>query len=101
MSKMSLDINIEEIEVETTTSKRNVFFWSMYDLANTIYSMVIVSLIINRYVLVIGQAEYGMSYGEVSFLYGVVALVMQLAIAICIPFLGALSDNVGKRKPFI
>jgi UMF1 family MFS transporter len=101
MIKMSLDINIEEIEVETTTSKRNVFFWSMYDLANTIYSMVIVSLIINRYVLVIGQAEYGMSYGEVSFLYGVVALVMQLSIAICIPFLGALSDNVGKRKPFI
>ena len=93
--------DIEEIEVETTTSKRNVFFWAMYDLANTIYSMVIVSLIINRYVLVIGQIEYGMSYGSVSFLYGVVALVMQVAVAICIPILGALSDNVGKRKPFV
>ena len=101
MSKMSLDINNEEIEVETTTSKRNVFLWAMYDLANTIYSMVIVSLIINRYVLVIAQAEYGMSYGEANFLFGVVALVMQIAIAICIPFLGALSDNVGKRKPFV
>ena len=101
MIKMSLDINDEEIEVETTTSKRNVFFWAMYDLANTIYSMVIVSLIINRYVLVIGQAEYGMTYGEVSFLYGVIALVMQVAVAICIPILGALSDNVGKRKPFV
>ncbi len=98
---MSLDINNEEIEFETTTSKRNVFFWAMYDLANTIYSMIIVSLIINRYVLVIGQVEYGMSYGGVSFLYGIVALVMQLAIAICIPILGALSDNIGKRKPFI
>jgi len=93
--------DIEEIEIETTTSKRNVFFWAMYDLANTIYSMVIVSLIINRYVLVIGQVEYGMSYGGVSFLYGVVALVMQVAVAICIPILGALSDNVGKRKPFV
>ena len=101
MIKMSLDINNEEIEVETTTSKRNVFFWAMYDLANTIYSMVIVSLIINRYILVIGQAEYGMSYGEANFLFGVVAFVMQIAIAICIPFLGALSDNVGKRKPFV
>lgn len=98
---MSSDINNEEIEFETTTSKRNVFFWAMYDLANTIYSMVIVSLIINRYVLVIGQLEYGMSYGSVSFLYGTVALVMQLVIAICIPILGALSDNVGKRKPFV
>ncbi len=101
MIKMSLDINNEEIEVETTTSKRNVFFWAMYDLANTIYSMVIVSLIINRYVLVIGQVEYGISYGNVFFLFGVVAFVMQIGVAICIPFLGALSDNVGKRKPFV
>ena len=101
MSKMSLDINNEEIEVETTTSKRNVFCWAMYDLANTIYSMVIVSLIMYRYVLVIGQVEYGMSYGSVNFLFGIVALIMQIAIAIFIPFLGALSDNVGKRKPFV
>ncbi|MHA1104511.1 MAG: MFS transporter [Promethearchaeota archaeon] len=93
--------DIEEIEVGTTTSKRNIFFWAMYDLANTIYSMVIVSLIINRYVLVIGQVEYGMSYGSVSFLFGLVALIMQVVIAICIPILGALSDNVGKRKPFV
>lgn len=63
--------------------------------------MVIVSLIINRYVLVIAQAEYGISYGSANFLFGVVAFVMQIAIAICIPFLGALSDNVGKRKPFV
>ena len=98
---MSSDINNEAIEVETTTSRKNVFYWAMYDLANTIYSMVIVSLIINRYVLVIGQVELGMSYGTISFLYGTIAFFMQLVIAICIPILGALSDNVGKRKPFI
>lgn len=44
----------DEIEIETKTSFWNVFKWSMYDLANTIYSMVIVSLIINQYVLIIG-----------------------------------------------
>jgi UMF1 family MFS transporter len=93
--------DIEEIEVETTTSKKNVFFWAMYDLANTIYSMVIVSLIINRYVLVIGQVENGLSYGDVSFIFGTVALLMQLGVAVCVPILGALSDNVGKRKPFV
>ncbi len=91
----------DEIEYETTTSRRNVFFWAMYDLANTIYSMVIVSLIINRYVLVIGQLEYGMSYGEVSFFYGVVSFIMQIGVAICVPILGAFSDTVGKRKPFV
>jgi len=101
MSLEKLDTNNEEIEFETTTSKRNVFFWAMYDLANTIYSMIIVSLIINRYVLVIGQLENGMSYGDVSFLFGLMAFIMQIAIAICIPFLGALSDNIGKRKPFV
>jgi len=108
MSKEKNDISTpseilsnEEVEYETTTNRRNVFFWAMYDLANTIYSMVIVSLIINRYILVIGQLEYGMSYGEVSFLYGTVSFLMQFGVAICVPILGALSDNVGKRKPFV
>ncbi len=91
----------EEIEYETTTSRRNVFLWAMYDLANTIYSMVIVSLIIGRYVLVIGQLENSMSYGSISFLYGLVSFIMQFGVAICVPILGALSDNVGKRKPFV
>jgi UMF1 family MFS transporter len=63
--------------------------------------MVIVSLIINRYVLVIGQLNYGMSYGEVNFIYGLVSFIMQIGVAICVPILGALSDNVGKRKPFV
>jgi UMF1 family MFS transporter len=92
----------EEVEYETTTSRKNVFFWAMYDLANTIYSMAIVSFIINKYVLVIGQSPpYSMEYGVVSFLFGTVSLLMQLAVAICVPILGALSDNVGKRKPFV
>jgi len=94
-------LSTEEVEYETTTSRRNVFFWAMYDLANTIYSMAIVSFIINKYVLVIGQKEYGMEYGDVSFLFGTVSTLMQLVVAICVPILGALSDNVGKRKPFV
>ena len=92
---------LEEVEIETKTSKLNVFNWSMYDLANTIYSMIIVSLIINRYVLVIGQVEYGLSYGDASFVFGVVAAVMQVITAIGMPIMGALSDTVGKRKPFV
>ncbi|MFX1313979.1 MAG: MFS transporter [Promethearchaeota archaeon] len=91
----------DEVEFETTTSRRNVFFWAMYDLANTIYSMVIVSLIISKYILVIGQLENGMTYGKANFLFGIVGFIMQVGVAICVPFLGALSDNVGKRKPFV
>ncbi|MFX0029734.1 MAG: MFS transporter [Candidatus Hermodarchaeota archaeon] len=92
---------VEEVEFATETSRRNVFFWAMYDLANTIYSMVIVSLIIGKYVLVIGQLEHNMSYGEASFIFGIVSTAMQVVVAICVPILGALSDNVGKRKPFV
>ena len=38
-TKYTLDSR--EIEVETKTSKLNVFNWSMYDLANTIYSILL------------------------------------------------------------
>ena len=92
---------IEEVQYETSTSKKNVFFWAMYDLANTIYSMIIVSLIINRYVLIIGQLEYGISYGDANFLFGLISFIMQIGVAICIPILGAFSDNIGKRKPYV
>lgn len=97
---METDEN-EIVEVETETSKKNVFFYAMYDLANTIYSMIIVSLIINRYVLVIGQLEHGMSYGDASFLFGVASAIMQIGIAVLVPIMGALSDRAGKRKPFV
>lgn len=90
-----------EVEYATETSRKNVFKWAMYDLANTIYSMAIVSFIIGKYVLVIGQLEHGMTYSSASFLYGTVSTLMQLGVAICVPILGALSDNVGKRKPFV
>jgi UMF1 family MFS transporter len=98
---IDMSFHIEEIEFETITSKRNVFFWAMYDLANTIYSMVIVSLIINRYVLVIGQLEHGLTYGGASLIFGLVESIMAAGIAICVPILGALSDTAGKRKPYV
>jgi len=92
---------MNEIEVETSTSKLNVFFWAMYDLANTIYSMVIVSLIIYRYVVVIGQLEHGLTYGQASLIFGLTQGIMQAILALFVPILGAFSDSAGKRKPFV
>ncbi len=90
-----------DVEVETKTSKKNVLGWSFYDLANTIYSMVIVSLIINRYILIIGQTEYGLSYKHSQAIYGIVVSITQIIIAIGMPIMGALSDRAGRRKPFV
>ena len=92
---------MNEVEVETKTVKKNVFFWAMYDLANTIYSMVIVSLIIFRYVMVIAQLEDGLTYGQASFIFGLIQGLMQAGLAICVPIIGAFSDQAGKRKPFV
>lgn len=91
----------DEIEIETKTSFWNVFKWSMYDLANTIYSMVIVSLIINQYVLIIGQVELGMTYTQADAVYNTMFAIMQVVVAIGMPIMGALSDKAGKRKPFV
>ena len=91
----------DEIEIETKTSFWNVFKWSMYDLANTIYSMVIVSLIINQYVLIIGQVELGMTYTQADAVYNTMFAIMQIVVAIGMPIMGALSDKAGKRKPFV
>jgi UMF1 family MFS transporter len=91
----------DEIEIETKTSFWNVFKWSMYDLANTIYSMVIVSLIINQYVLIIGQIELGLEYSQADAIYNIFFAIMQVIVAIGMPIMGALSDNAGKRKPFV
>ena len=94
------DVFDEEVELETKTSKMNVLKWSLYDLANTVYSMVIVSLIINHYILILGQHQ-GMEYRQAEILYDTVVLVMQLIIAIGMPIVGALSDTAGRRKPFV
>ncbi len=90
-----------EVELETKTSLWNVFLWSLYDLANTVYSMVIVSLIINQYIIIIGQRENFLTYARTEIIYGTVVMVMQLIIAIGMPIAGALSDYAGKRKPFV
>ncbi len=73
--KLELSKNGDDIEIETKTSFWNVFKWSMYDLANTIYSMVIVSLIINQYVLIIGQQELGLNYNQADAVYNIVFAV--------------------------
>lgn len=91
----------EEVELETKTSLKNVFIWSLYDLANTVYSMIIVSLIINQYVLIIGQRVHGFTYAKSEFIFATVVMVMQIIIAIGMPIAGALSDYAGKRKPFV
>ncbi len=73
--------------------RRDVFGWSLYDFANTIYSMNIVSLYLKRYI--VEDLGYGDHYFDIPF-----AASMFLA-ALVLPALGALSDHSAKKKTFL
>lgn len=73
--------------------RRDVVSWSLYDLANTIYSMNITSLYLKRYV--VEDLGYGDRYYDIPF-----SLSMLLA-ALVLPALGAMSDHATRKKLFL
>lgn len=70
-----------------------VFAWGMYDLANTIYSALFVTIF---YPLYIKQF-----LGGNEFQIGLVFGLSMLAVGVAVPVVGAWSDLLGKRMPFI
>ena len=73
--------------------RRDIVGWSLYDFANTIYSMNIVSLYLKRYLVEdLNRPDY---YYDLPF-----AASMLLA-ALTLPALGALSDHSTRKKTFL
>ncbi|MFQ6032910.1 MAG: MFS transporter, partial [Candidatus Zixiibacteriota bacterium] len=67
--------------------------WALYDFANTIFSMNIVTMYFAQWIIVDNRKEdiyYSASYALSMFL-----------VAVTMPVLGAISDVKGKRKPFL
>ncbi len=77
----------------TTVWRRDVIGWSLYDFANTIYSMNIVSLYLKRYL--VEDMKLDDRYFDIPF-----ALSMAFA-ALVLPAMGALSDHSTKKKLFV
>lgn len=73
--------------------RRDVIGWSLYDFANTIYSMNIVSLYLKRYL--IEDLKLDDRYFDIPF-----SIAMATA-ALVLPALGALSDHSTKKKLFV
>lgn len=72
---------------------KQVFGWSMYDLANTAFSALFITFFFPVLISVyLGGNEFhiGLAMGLSMFLAG-----------IFVPFLGAVSDAIGKRKIFV
>lgn len=83
------------------TNKKNIFLFSFFDVANTVYSQIIQSTIILRYIQIIGQKEYGMSYDGATVFFTTVQALSQILVIALIPLFGAMMDRMGKRKPWV
>ncbi len=76
------------------TQKRiEVFSWGIYDFANTIFSMNIITMYFAQWIIIDNHKE--------DILYSITYALSMLLVALTMPILGAISDNRGKRKPYL
>lgn len=73
--------------------RKEVFAWGMYDLANTIFSALFVTFFYPFYVKTF--------LGGDEFQIGLVFGLSMLLVAFIVPAIGAWSDSIGRRMPFI
>ena len=74
---------------------RSVASWVLYDLANTIFSMGVVSMYFSLWV------RDGVGAERADTVYGVITGVSMGIIFILSPLLGAMSDRAPRRMPFL
>jgi MFS transporter, UMF1 family len=78
-----------------TGSSLQALAWALYDFANTIFSFAIVSFAMSLWTIrFLGE-------GPGTFWFTAAVSVSVLLNAIVSPVLGAMSDRVGRRKPFL
>jgi UMF1 family MFS transporter len=69
--------------------------WALYDFANTIFSFAIVSYAMSLWAI----RFLGEGNGQLAFTIAVsISVLLNAAVS---PILGAMSDRVGRRKPFL
>jgi UMF1 family MFS transporter len=74
---------------------RAVVSWVLYDLANTIFSMGVVSVYFSTWV----RDQVGKN--RVDSVYGVITAISMGLIFIASPLLGAMTDRAPRRMPFL
>ena len=73
--------------------RKDIVGWSLYDFANTIYSMNITSMYLKRYI--VEDLHFGDRWFDIPF------SISMLFAALLLPALGALSDHSTKKKTFL
>ena len=73
--------------------KKKVFAWSMYDLSNTAFSALFVTFFFPLYIKE--------TLGGTEFQIGLVFGLSMLLVGLIVPIIGALSDTLKRRLPFV
>lgn len=76
-------------------TRRAVVSWVLYDLANTIFSMGVLSLFFSLYV----RAAVGADRADTA--YGLISAISYAVVFVASPLLGAMTDRARRRMPFL
>ena len=87
----------EPAETSTPTSSRGLVGWALYDWANSPFTTLIITFVFATYFSrgIVGDEVQGQA------LWGYVAGISAVFIAVLSPILGAVADAGGRRKPWI
>ncbi|MDP1891479.1 MAG: MFS transporter [Gemmatimonadaceae bacterium] len=80
---------------EHVITQRAVASWVTYDLANTIFSMGVVSMFFSAYI------RDHVGAGRADALYGNVSAISMAIIFVISPLLGGMTDRARRRMPFL
>jgi len=72
--------------------RKEVFAWGMYDLANTAFSALFVTFFFPLLIKSMGGTEF-----QIGLVFG----ISMFLVGLFVPAIGAFSDQIGKRLPFI
>jgi UMF1 family MFS transporter len=76
-------------------TRRAVASWVTYDLANTIFSMGVVSTYFSQYI----REDVGADRADAA--YGIVSAISMAIIFFVSPLLGGMTDRAARRMPFL
>ena len=94
-SRMAGAGTTEAIAQPHTITRRAVASWVLYDLANTSFSMGVISLFFPLWV------RDSVGPGRDNTVYGIISAISMAIIFVVSPLLGAMTDRVRRRMPFL
>ena len=79
--------------MRTPGKRLQTFSWSLYDFANTIFAMNVVSF---NFALWVTE-----THGTDDLYYSIALSLSTLVVAVLVPLLGAISDRYKRRIPYL